>query len=82
MRSLDVKEPKTKLVKSKLKEFDLPGSVLIVSDEVEENLYLAARNIPRVEVRDVVGADPVSLIAHEKVLITVSALKKFEEMLG
>jgi large subunit ribosomal protein L4 len=82
VESLSFEQPKTKLVKSKLEEFDLPGSVLIVSDEVEENLYLAARNIPRVEVRDVVGTDPVSLIAHDKVLITVSALKKFEEMLG
>ncbi len=82
VESLSFDEPKTKLVKSRLKEFDLPDSVLIVADEVEENLYLAARNIPRVEVRDVVGADPVSLIAHDKVLVTVAALKKFEEMLG
>ena len=56
--------------------------VLIVSDAIDENLYLAARNLPRVDVRDVQGSDPVSLIAYEKVLVTVSAVKKFEELLG
>ena len=56
--------------------------VLIVSDAVDENLYLAARNLPHVDVRDVQGSDPVSLIAYEKVLVTVSAVKKFEELLG
>ena len=56
--------------------------VLIVSDAIDENLYLAARNLPHVDVRDVQGSDPVSLIAYEKVLVTVSAVKKFEELLG
>ena len=56
--------------------------VLIVSDAIDENLYLAARNLPHVDVRDVQGSDPVSLIAYDKVLITVSAVKKFEELLG
>ena len=42
----------------------------------------AARNLPHVDVRDVQGSDPVSLIAYDKVLITVSAVKKFEELLG
>ncbi|PHX40821.1 50S ribosomal protein L4 [Pseudomonas sp. NZIPFR-PS5] len=56
--------------------------VLIVSDAVDQNLYLAARNLPHVDVRDVQGSDPVSLIAYDKVLITVSAVKKFEELLG
>ena len=46
------------------------------------NLYLAARNLPHVDVRDVQGSDPVSLIAYDKVLITVSAVKKFEELLA
>eukprot|EP00659_Diplonema_papillatum_P021267 gene21267-32725_t len=56
--------------------------VLIVSEAVDQNLYLAARNLPHVDVRDVQGSDPVSLIAYDKVLITVSAVKKFEELLG
>jgi large subunit ribosomal protein L4 len=53
-----------------------------VSAEVGENLYLAARNLHKVDVRDVDGVDPVSLIAYDKVMVTVDAVKKFEEMLG
>lgn len=72
---------KTKELVSKLKEFDLEN-VLIVSESVEQNLYLAARNLHKVDVLDVAGLDPVSLIGFEKVLITVPALKKVEEMLA
>lgn len=72
---------KTKALVSKLKEFDLEN-VLIVSESVEENLYLASRNLHKVDVLDVAGLDPVSLIGFEKVLITVPALKKVEEMLS
>ena len=72
---------KTKELVSKLKEFDLEN-VLIVSESVEKNLYLAARNLHKVDVLDVAGLDPVSLIGFEKVLITVPALKKVEEMLA
>mgnify|MGYP003151420077 FL=1 len=72
---------KTKELSVKLKEFAL-DNVLIVAEEIAENLYLAARNLPHVDVRDVQGSDPVSLIAYDKVLITVPAVKKFEEMLG
>ncbi|MBL4794205.1 MAG: 50S ribosomal protein L4 [Pseudomonadales bacterium] len=74
-------EPKTKQLALKLKELEL-DNVLIVSDNVDENLCMSARNLSRVDVRDVAGADPVSLIAYDKVLITVSALKKFDEVLG
>ena len=73
--------PKTKQVADKLKDLAL-SSVLIVTDEVNENLYLAARNLPKVDIRDASGVDPVSLIAFEKVLITVPALKKLEEALA
>ncbi len=82
VESIDVDQPKTKSMIGKLKEYNLTADVLVVSEEVGENLYLAARNLPRVNVCDVAGADPVSLIAHDKVLITVPALKKFEELLG
>lgn len=82
VEDLVVDQPKTKAFVSKLKEYDLPRKVLIVAEEVEENLYLAARNVPNVEVCDAIGASPVNLIAYEKVLITVAALKKFEELLG
>jgi len=74
--------PKTKAFAAKLKEQDLLGGALIVSDEVEQNLFLASRNIPNVDVRDVAGIDPVSLVAYDKVVVTVPALKKIEEMLG
>jgi large subunit ribosomal protein L4 len=76
-----VEAPKTKELLGKLNSMGLTD-VLIVSDAIDENLYLAARNIPHVDVRDVQGSDPVSLIAYEKVLITISAVKKFEELLG
>src|SRR5690606_3479965 len=76
-----VHAPKAKGLLHKLRSLNL-SDVLIVTDEVDENLYLAARNLPHVDVRDVQGSDPVSLIAYDKVLITVPAVKKFEELLG
>jgi large subunit ribosomal protein L4 len=57
-------------------------SALLVSDEVTENLYLASRNLQAVDVRDVQGIDPVSLLAHDKVVVTVGAVKRIEEMLA
>jgi large subunit ribosomal protein L4 len=72
---------KTQELVNKLKEFGL-DNVLIISEEVEKNLYLAARNLHKVDALDVTGIDPVSLIGFENVLITVSALKKIEEMLA
>jgi large subunit ribosomal protein L4 len=72
---------KTQDLVNKLKEFEL-DNVLIISEQVEKNLYLAARNLHKVDVLDVTGLDPVSLIGFENVLITVSALKKVEEMLA
>ncbi|MFK8051108.1 MAG: 50S ribosomal protein L4 [Halioglobus sp.] len=81
VENMDLAEPKTKLLVKQLGEFGM-DNVLIVSAEVNENLYLASRNLHKVDVRDVEGIDPVSLIGHEKVLVTVDAVKKFEEMLG
>jgi large subunit ribosomal protein L4 len=81
VESLDLEQPKTKLLVQQLGEFGVE-SALIVSTEVGENLYLASRNLHKVDVRDVDGVDPVSLIAHDKVIVTVDAVKKFEEMLG
>ena len=72
---------KTQELVNKLKELEL-DNVLIISEEVEKNLYLAARNLHKVDALDVTGIDPVSLIGFENVLITVSALKKVEEMLA
>ena len=76
-----VETHKTKDLVTKLKDFDL-DNVLIVSDQIEENLYLAARNLHKVDVLEVSGLDPVSLIGFEKVLITLPALKKAEELLS
>jgi large subunit ribosomal protein L4 len=76
-----VDSPKTKQLVAKLNELGLEKA-LIVTEEVDEKLYLAARNIPNVDVVDVAAADPVSLIAFDKVLVTVSALRKFEEKLA
>ncbi|RLA52046.1 MAG: 50S ribosomal protein L4 [Gammaproteobacteria bacterium] len=81
VESLDLEAPKTKLLVQQLGEYGV-DNVLIVSAEVGENLYLAARNLHKVDVRDVDGIDPVSLIGHDKVMVTVDAVKKFEEMLG
>lgn len=81
VESMDVEAPKTKLLVSQLGEFGL-DNVLIIGTEVGENLYLAARNLHSVDVRDVESVDPVSLIAYDKVVVTVDAVKKFEEMLG
>lgn len=79
--SFSVEAPKTRGLLAKLKDLDL-RNVLIVAEEVEENLYLAARNLKDVDVRDVGAIDPVSLLNHDKVLITVGALKKLEEALA
>jgi large subunit ribosomal protein L4 len=73
--------PKTKALVEKLEALQLKD-VLIVAEEVEENLFLAARNLIKVDVRDIQGIDPVSLIAFEKVLITAAAIKKLEETLA
>lgn len=81
VESFSVEAPKTKQLAAKLKDLNLE-KVLIVTDDVDQNLYLAARNIPHVEVVDVKAANPVSLIAHDKVLVTVTALRQFEEKLG
>ncbi|GAB3350400.1 50S ribosomal protein L4 [Chromohalobacter beijerinckii] len=79
--SIAVDAPKTKQLIAKLKDLDLEKA-LIVTEDIDEKLFLAARNIPYVDVVDVAAADPVSLVAFDKVLVTVSALRKFEEKLG
>jgi large subunit ribosomal protein L4 len=81
VEALDVEQPKTKLLVETLKGYGV-DNVLIVADNVDKNLYLASRNLHKVDVRDVEGADPVSLIAYDKVMITVDAVKKFEEALA
>jgi large subunit ribosomal protein L4 len=79
--NFSIEAPKTKDVQSILKSLEL-GNVLVVVEEVDNNLYLGARNLRDVEVIDVQGVNPVNLIGYEKVLFTVGALKKAEEMLA
>ncbi|MBE0482153.1 MAG: 50S ribosomal protein L4 [Bacterioplanes sp.] len=76
--SFDLESHKTKAFVAKLNELQL-SNVLIISDEIDEKLYLAARNVPHVGVTEASAIDPVSLIAFDKVLVTVPALKKLEE---
>ena len=57
-------------------------SVLILVDEVEENLWLASRNLPHVHLLDVDGVDPVSLVRHDRIVVTTAAIKRLEERLA
>ncbi len=78
---ITVSSPKTKELVAKLAELGAPRA-LIVTSEVEENLYLAARNIPHVNVLGTSEVDPVSLVAFDKVIMSVEAAKQFEESLA
>jgi large subunit ribosomal protein L4 len=72
--------PKTKALAAKLKAMNVASSVLIITDSLDENTYLAARNLPHVLVVEARHADPVSLVHFEKVLITKSGLAKVQEL--
>ncbi len=76
-----VSAPKTRELAGKLKELGLED-VLILLDQPDENLYLAARNLRNVDVRDVSEVDPVSLVGFDKILISTAALKQLEERLS
>jgi large subunit ribosomal protein L4 len=71
---------KTRAMAAKLSELNVNGG-LVVTEAMETDLYLAARNLPKVEVIDASGVNPVTLVASEKVVMTVGALKNVEEML-
>lgn len=79
--SLTVDAPKTKLLVQKIKSMGL-GSVLIITDSMDDNLYLSSRNLPDVLVLEAHQADPISLVHFSSVLITRNAVAKFEEMLA
>jgi large subunit ribosomal protein L4 len=81
VESLELDAPKTKLLISKLAEFGLKRALILV-EAYEEKLFLAARNIPYVEVMPVASLDPLSLIKHDKVIATVGALRLLEQRLG
>ena len=77
--SLKVEAPKTKLLAAKFKAMNLE-SVLVIADEVDDNLYLASRNLPNVLVLEPRYADPLSLVHYKKVLVTKAAIEKLKEM--
>ena len=80
--SIAVDAPKTKLLASRLKEWGVDESVLLITDSIDENLYLASRNLSDVSIVEPGQADPVSLIRYKQVLITRPALDKVQEMLA
>ena len=79
VESLKVESPKTKLLAAKFKAMNLQ-SVLVISDEVDDNLYLASRNLPNVMVVEPCYADPLSLVHYRKVLVTKAAMDQLKEM--
>jgi large subunit ribosomal protein L4 len=82
VEAFEIEAPKTSGLVTKLKGFELGQRPLIVTEDASENLFLAARNLPYVQVRDVQGLDPVALVAADSVLITADAVKKIEEWLA
>jgi large subunit ribosomal protein L4 len=75
--------PKTKLLAQRMKGWGLNGErVLIITDSIDENLYLSSRNLPNVGVLEAHQADPVSLVHFPRVLVTRNAMAKIEEMLA
>jgi large subunit ribosomal protein L4 len=81
VESMEVTAPRTKLLIAKLAEFGLTRALILV-EAYEEKLFLAARNVPHVEVMAVSALDPLSLIKHDKVVATVGALKLLDQRLG
>ena len=81
IESLTIDAPKTKALAGKLRTLGM-NDVLILTDKVDDNLYLSSRNLPNVMVLEARHADPVSLMRFEKVLVTRAAVKHLEEALA
>ncbi|MBM30511.1 MAG: 50S ribosomal protein L4 [Gammaproteobacteria bacterium] len=81
VEEFSIDSPKTKNLLGKLAELSL-DDVLIISSDIDDNLRLASRNLKSISVRHVSNIDPLSLISHEKVLVTLAALKECEEVLA
>ena len=81
VEDFSVDSPKTKLLVQKFKGMGL-DSVLLITDNLDENLYLSSRNLPNVLVIEVNETDPISLVRFKNVLLTKGAVAKMEEMLG
>jgi len=79
--ALEVTEPRTKALVAALADLGFERGLIVTAD-ISENLYLASRNLPGVYAVDVAGIDPVSLVAADKVVMTVEAIEKIQEWLG
>ena len=82
IESIAVDSPKTRQFAKKMKGLGLDGTVLVVTDRLDENVFLASRNLPDVLVLEAREVDPVSLVRFRHVLLTKAAVGQFEEMLG
>jgi large subunit ribosomal protein L4 len=83
VNSLTLEEPKTRLLAKKMVDMGFDSSrVLIIVNDIDDNLYLSSRNLPNVLVVEAHQADPVSLVRYPKVLVTLDAMRKIEEMLA
>ena len=82
VEAFDIDAPKTRGLVAKLAGYELGKRPLIVTEDASENLFLSARNLPYVQVRDVQGLDPVALVGADSVLMTADAVKKIEEWLA
>ena len=82
VEGFELDSPKTNGMVAKLKGLNVGRRPLIVTEDATENVYLSARNLPYVQVRDVQGLDPVALVGADTVVITSDAVKKIEEWLA
>lgn len=80
--TFELEKAKTRDLVAKLHDLNIDQKILIVLEEINENIYLAARNLHKVELTDVEAINPVNLIHYEKILITAPALKQIEELLA
>ncbi len=81
VESLEIAEPRTKLMVAKLKELGVDNALVVV-EAFDENLFLAARNLPDIELLEVTAVDPVSLLRYDRVVMTVAAVRRLEEKLA
>jgi large subunit ribosomal protein L4 len=82
IEAINVDTPKTKAFAQKIKALGLPGTLLVVTDKLDDNVLLSSRNLPDVLVLETREVDPVSLLRFNSVLLTKGAVTQFEEMLG
>ncbi len=82
IEDLSVEAPKTRFFAQKMKALGFTGSVLVVTDKLDDNVFLSSRNLPDVLVLETREVDPVSLVRFNNVLLTKGAVAQFEEMLG